>query len=49
VTIGTKLYLRFGAVLAMVVVLFSINLAAVYREGDLDERKLMCFELFWLR
>jgi hypothetical protein len=31
-TIGTKLYLR--AVLAMVVVLFSINLTAVYREGD---------------
>jgi hypothetical protein len=33
-TIGTKLYLSFGAVLAMVVVLFSINLAAVYREED---------------
>lgn len=33
-TIGTKLHLRFGALLAMVVVLFSINLAAVYREGD---------------
>ena len=42
-TIGTKLYLR--AVLAMVVVLFSITL----RERFLDERKLMCFELFWLR
>ncbi len=33
-TIGTKLYLSFGAVLALVVVLFVINLAAVYREGD---------------
>src|SRR3984893_7126843 len=31
-TIGKKLYLSFGAVLAMVVVLFAINLAAVYRE-----------------
>jgi methyl-accepting chemotaxis protein len=31
-TIGKKLYLSFGAVLAMVVVLFVINLAAVYRE-----------------
>ncbi len=33
-TIGTKLYLSLRAVLAMVAVLFSINLAAVYREGD---------------
>jgi len=34
-TIDTKLYLSFGAVLAMVVVPFAINLAAaVYREGD---------------
>jgi hypothetical protein len=47
-TIGTKLYLSFGAVLAMVVVLFSINLTAMYRDGDF-RRKLMCFELFWLR
>src|ERR1700730_1365390 len=31
-TIGKKLYLSFGAVLAMVVVLFVINLEAVYRE-----------------
>ena len=31
-TIGRKLYLSFGAVLAMVVVLFAVNLAAVYRE-----------------
>src|ERR1700674_3842718 len=31
-TIGRKLYVSFGAVLAMVVVLFAVNLAAVYRE-----------------
>lgn len=31
-TIGRKLYVSFGAVLAMVVVLFTVNLAAVYRE-----------------
>ena len=31
-TIGKKLYLNFGAVLAMVVVLFLINLIAVQRE-----------------
>ncbi len=31
-TIGRKLYLSFGAVLVMVVVLFAVNLAAVYRE-----------------
>jgi hypothetical protein len=31
-TIGKKLYLSFGAVLVMVVVLFAVNLAAVYRE-----------------
>ena len=31
-TIGRKLYVNFGAVLAMVVVLFLINLAAVQRE-----------------
>ena len=31
-TIGKKLYLSFGAVLAMVVVLFAVNLAAVHRE-----------------
>ncbi len=31
-TIGKKLYVSFGAVLAMVVVLFAVNLAAVYRE-----------------
>ena len=31
-TIGKKLYLNFGAVLAMVVVLFLINLVAVQRE-----------------
>jgi hypothetical protein len=30
-TISTKLYLSFGAVLAMVVVLFAIHLAAVPR------------------
>jgi methyl-accepting chemotaxis protein len=33
-TIGKKLYVNFGAVLAMVVVLFIINLAAVYREHN---------------
>ena len=42
-TIGTKLYLRFGAVLAMVVVLFSINLAAVYREGDFRSTEINVF------
>ena len=31
-TIGRKLYVSFGAVLVMVVVLFAVNLAAVYRE-----------------
>ena len=31
-TIGKKLYLSFGAVLAMVVVLFLVNLTAVQRE-----------------
>jgi len=31
-TIGRKLYVSFGAVLAMVVVLLAVNLAAVYRE-----------------
>ena len=31
-TIGKKLYLNFGAILAMVVVLFLINLIAVQRE-----------------
>jgi len=31
-TIGKKLYLSFGAVLVMVVVLFAVNLAAVFRE-----------------
>ena len=31
-TIGKKLYLNFGAILAMVVVLFLINLVAVQRE-----------------
>jgi methyl-accepting chemotaxis protein len=31
-TIGRKLYTSFGAVLAMVVVLFLVNLTAVYRE-----------------
>src|ERR1700729_3763545 len=31
-TIGKKLYLNFGAVLAMVVVLFLVNLVAVQRE-----------------
>src|SRR5438552_17126390 len=31
-TIGRKLYSSFGAVLAMVLVLFLVNLTAVYRE-----------------
>jgi hypothetical protein len=31
-TIGKRLYMSFGAVLATVVVLFVINLLAVYRE-----------------
>jgi len=31
-TIGKKLYMNFGAVLAMVVVLFLVNLVAVQRE-----------------
>jgi hypothetical protein len=43
------IYLNFGAVLAMVVVLFAINLAAVPPIEIFDERKLMCFDLFWLR
>jgi len=33
-TIGKKLYINFGAVLAMVVVLFLVNLTAVYREHN---------------
>jgi methyl-accepting chemotaxis protein len=33
-TIGRKLYINFGAVLAMVVVLFLVNLTAVYREHN---------------
>jgi len=32
-TIGTKLYLSFGAVLAMVVVLFAINLGGRVPRG----------------
>jgi len=31
-TIGKKLYMNFGAILAMVLVLFLINLVAVQRE-----------------
>src|SRR5437868_1345098 len=31
-TIGRKLYMNFGAVLAMVVVLFAVNIVAVQRE-----------------
>ena len=31
-TIGKKLYINFGAVLAMVVVLFLVNMIAVQRE-----------------
>jgi len=33
-TIGKKLYLNFGIILAMVVVLFLVNLLAVRREHD---------------
>jgi methyl-accepting chemotaxis protein len=33
-TIGKKLYINFGAILAMVVVLFLVNLTAVYREHN---------------
>jgi methyl-accepting chemotaxis protein len=44
-TIGKKLYLSFGAVLAMVVVLFAINLAAVYREHSAKASASRALEL----
>ncbi len=37
-TIGKKLYVNFGAVLAMVVVLFLVNLVAVQREHSCQGR-----------
>ncbi len=33
-TIGKKLYVNFGIILSMVVVLFIVNLLAVHREHD---------------
>ena len=33
-TIGKKLYVNFGIILSMVVVLFLVNLVAVHREHD---------------
>jgi methyl-accepting chemotaxis protein len=44
-TIGKKLYVSFGAVLAMVVVLFGINLAAVYREHNAKASASRALEL----
>ena len=44
-TIGKKLYWSFGAVLAMVVVLFAVNLAAVYREHDAKASASQALEL----
>ena len=37
-TIGKKLYMNFGAVLAMVVVLFLVNYVAVQREHGAKAR-----------
>ena len=44
-TIGKKLYVSFGAVLAMVVVLFAVNLAAVYREHSAKASASMALQL----
>ncbi len=44
-TIGRKLYLSFGAVLAMVVVLFAVNLAAVFREHSAKAAASQALEL----
>ncbi len=44
-TIGKKLYWSFGAVLTMVVVLFAVNLAAVYREHDAKASASQALEL----
>ena len=44
-TIGKKLYVSFGAVLAMVVVLFAVNLVAVYREHSAKAAASQALEL----
>jgi methyl-accepting chemotaxis protein len=44
-TIGKRLYLNFGAVLAMVVMLFVINLLAAYREHSAKASALQALEL----
>ncbi|MGH9503585.1 MAG: methyl-accepting chemotaxis protein [Terriglobales bacterium] len=44
-TIGKKLYISFGAVLVMVVVLFAVNLAAVYREHSAKAAASQALEL----
>ncbi|PYX68133.1 MAG: hypothetical protein DMG72_23595, partial [Acidobacteria bacterium] len=44
-TIGKKLYLNFGAVLAMVVVLFLVNLVAVHREHSAKAAAAASLEL----
>ena len=44
-TIGKKLYLSFGAVLAMVVVLFAVNLVAVQREHSAKAAASQALEL----
>ncbi|MGA9814917.1 MAG: methyl-accepting chemotaxis protein, partial [Terriglobales bacterium] len=44
-TIGRKLYFSFGAVLVMVVVLFAVNLAAVFREHSAKASASQALEL----
>ena len=44
-TIGKKLYLAFGAVLAMVVVLFAVNLWSVHREHSAKAAASQALEL----
>ena len=44
-TIGRKLYSSFGAILAMVVVLFLVNLTAVYREHNLKAAAARALQL----
>ena len=44
-TIGKKLYVNFGAVLAMVVVLFLVNLIAVQREHSAKAAAAQSMEL----
>ena len=44
-TIGKRLYLSFGAVLAMVIVLFLVNILAVQREHAAKAAGSMALEL----